>query len=123
MPDLRQHEFDAGFLKVERGAVFWKTKHDAGVVTLDVESISAINVQTDLVERRPVRRTLHLAGEITGNSKTAAWFKFTVYERDLPWLKTGETLEVIVASSPRENLRGANQGARDGGSVCGRYGF
>jgi membrane fusion protein, copper/silver efflux system len=53
-----------------------------------------------LVERRPVRRTLHLAGEITGNSKTAAWFEFTVYERDLAWLKTGQTLEVSVTASP-----------------------
>src|SRR5271168_4333285 len=41
---------------------------NSGMVTLEPDSISTINVQTDLVERRPVRRTLHLAGEIAGNS-------------------------------------------------------
>ena len=73
---------------------------NSGVVTLEPDSISTINVQTDLVERRPVRRMLHLAGEITGNSWTAAWFEFTVYERDLQWLKVGQTFNVSVSSAP-----------------------
>jgi multidrug efflux pump subunit AcrA (membrane-fusion protein) len=73
---------------------------NSGTVTLEPESISTINVQTDLVERRPVRRTIHLAGEITWNSATAAWFEFTVYERDLQWLKIGQTLEIVVTSVP-----------------------
>src|SRR5579863_2833831 len=53
-----------------------------GEVTLEPDSISVIHVQTSVVESRPVRHTLHLAGEITGNSTNAAWFAFTVYERD-----------------------------------------
>src|SRR5271170_3406716 len=73
-----------------------------GIVTLEPDSISTINVQTDLVERRPVRRTLHLAGEIVGNSSTAAWFQFTAYERDLQWLKVGQTFNVSVLSAPDE---------------------
>src|SRR5882672_7271134 len=77
-----------------------ETNSTPGTVTLESESISTINVQTDLVERRPVRRTLHLAGEISWNSATAAWFEFTAYERDLQWLKTGQILEVIVTSVP-----------------------
>jgi hypothetical protein len=76
------------------------TNLEKGMVTLESESISAMNVQTDLVERRPVRRMLHLAGEITGNSWTAAWFEFTVYERDLQWLKIGQTFDVSVSSAP-----------------------
>ena len=73
---------------------------NSGMITLESESISTINVQTDLVERRPVRRMLHLAGEITGNSWTAAWFEFTAYERDLQWLKVGQTFNVSISSAP-----------------------
>jgi multidrug efflux pump subunit AcrA (membrane-fusion protein) len=73
---------------------------DAGTVTLESESISTINVQTDLVERRPLRHTMHLSGEITGNSSQAAWFEFTAYQRDLEWLKIGQTLQIIVAGVP-----------------------
>jgi multidrug efflux pump subunit AcrA (membrane-fusion protein) len=76
------------------------TNSSPGMVTLEPESISTINVQTDLVARRHVRHTVHLAGEIIGNSPQAAWFEFTVYERDLPWLKIGQTLEVVVSSAP-----------------------
>ena len=78
------------------------TNSNSGMVTLEPDSISTINVQTDLVERRPVRRTLHLSGEIVGNSSTAAWFEFTAYERDLQWLKTGQTFDVSVSSAPDE---------------------
>ncbi|HEY3761148.1 MAG TPA: heavy metal-binding domain-containing protein [Verrucomicrobiae bacterium] len=73
---------------------------DPGTVTLESESISAINVQTDLVERRPLRHTLHLSGQITGNSAQAAWFEFTAYQRDLEWLKIGQTLNIFVAGLP-----------------------
>jgi hypothetical protein len=77
-----------------------ETNSNSGMVTLEPESISTINVQTDLVERRPVSRRLHLSGEIVGNSWAAAWFEFTAYERDLQWLKIGQTFEVIVSSAP-----------------------
>jgi multidrug efflux pump subunit AcrA (membrane-fusion protein) len=76
------------------------TVTNAGEVTLDSESISVINVQTDPVERRPLRRTIHFSGQITGNSWQAAWFEFTVYQRDLEWLKPGQTFEVIVEGVP-----------------------
>ena len=75
---------------------------NSGMVTLEPDSISTINVQTDLAERRPVRRTLHLSGEITGNSRTAAWFEFTAYERDLQWFKVGQTFDVSVSPASDE---------------------
>jgi hypothetical protein len=73
---------------------------DSGVVTLEPQSISTINVQTEIVTNRPVRRMLHLSGEIVGNSWQAAWFEFTAYERDLQWLKVGQTFNVSVSSAP-----------------------
>jgi multidrug efflux pump subunit AcrA (membrane-fusion protein) len=73
---------------------------NSGMVTLESESISTINVQTDLVERRALRHTIHVAGEITGNSRSAAWFEFIVYERDLPWFKTGQTFQIVVPAAP-----------------------
>jgi hypothetical protein len=76
------------------------TNSNPGMVTLESESISTINVQTDTVERRPIRRTVHLSGEISWNSWTAAWFQFTAYERDLQWLKIGQTFDVSVSSAP-----------------------
>jgi Cu(I)/Ag(I) efflux system membrane fusion protein len=80
-----------------------ETNSNSGTVTLESESISTINVQTDLVERRPVRHMLHLSGKIVGNSRTAAWFEFTAYERDLQWFKVGQTFDVSVSSAP-ENI-------------------
>jgi Cu(I)/Ag(I) efflux system membrane fusion protein len=47
-----------------------------------------------------VQRTLHLSGEITGNSSQAAWFEFTAYQRDLQWLKIGQTLDIFVTGVP-----------------------
>jgi hypothetical protein len=76
------------------------TETGPGMVTLEPDHISTIHVQTDLVERQPVRRTLHLSGAIVGNSWKAAWFEFTAYEGDLPWLKAGRTFNVSVASAP-----------------------
>jgi hypothetical protein len=82
----------------EDGAV--ESNSNSGMVTLEPESISTINVQTDLVERRPVSRMLHLSGEIVGNAANVAWFEFTAYERDLQWLKIGQTFDVSVPSAP-----------------------
>jgi hypothetical protein len=76
------------------------TNSNSGMVTLEPDSISTINVQTDLVERRPVRHMLHLAGQIIAKSSTAEWFEFTAYERDLPWLKINQTIEVQMPSAP-----------------------
>jgi multidrug efflux pump subunit AcrA (membrane-fusion protein) len=76
------------------------TNSSPGLVTLESESISTINVQTDVAERRPLRHTLHLSGKISGNSRQAAWFEFTAYQRDLEWLKTGQTLAVFVTGVP-----------------------
>ena len=83
-----------------KNGIATETNVDSGTVTLEPDSISTINVQTDLAERRAVRHTLHLSGEIAGNSPTAAWFEFTAYERDLQWLKTGQTFSVVVSSAP-----------------------
>jgi len=77
-----------------------ETNSDPGTVTLEAESISTINVQTDVATSRPLRRTLHLSGEIVGNSRSTAWFEFTAYERDLQWLKIGQTFNVGVSSAP-----------------------
>ena len=73
---------------------------DAGTVTLEPDSISVIHVQTDTVERQPVRRSIHLAGQITENTATDAWFEATIYQRDLEWLKNGQPLEIVVAGAP-----------------------
>jgi hypothetical protein len=75
-----------------------ETNHDAVAVTLSPDSISVIHVQTEPMERRPVRRTLHLAGQISWNTPTGAWFEFTAYERDLQWLKVGQAFDVTVPS-------------------------
>jgi len=76
------------------------TNSNAGEVTLEPESISTINVQTELVTNRPIQFTLHLSGQIVGNSRQAAWFEFTTYQRDLEWLKIGQTLQVVVEGAP-----------------------
>jgi len=73
---------------------------NSGTVTLEPESISTINVQTEIATNRLVRRTVHLSGEIVGNSWQAAWFEFTAYERDLQWLKVGQSFNVVVSSAP-----------------------
>ena len=51
----------------------------AGEITQEPDNISTIHVQTVAVERRPVRRTLHLSGEIVDNSRNSAWFAFTQF--------------------------------------------
>jgi multidrug efflux pump subunit AcrA (membrane-fusion protein) len=77
-----------------------EARPDAGAVTLEPENISVIHVKTEMVTNRPITRMLHLAGEIVGNSPTAAWFEFTVYERDLAWLKSGQKLIIFLPSIP-----------------------
>jgi hypothetical protein len=77
-----------------------ETNSNSGMVTLESKSISAINVQTEMAANRPVRRMLHLSGEIVGNTSRTAWFEFTAYERDLQWLKVGQGFNVIVSSAP-----------------------
>ena len=72
----------------------------AGVITLNAASVSAIHVQTDVVERRTLRHTLRVAGTISVNSWTTAWFAFDAYQRDLPWFKVGQTVEITVPSLP-----------------------
>ena len=71
-----------------------------GGITLNPGSVSAIHVQTDVVEHRTLRHTLRVAGSIVWNEWTQAWFEFDAYQRDLPWLKIGQTIEVTVPSVP-----------------------
>jgi multidrug efflux pump subunit AcrA (membrane-fusion protein) len=72
----------------------------AGGLVLSPDSVSAIHVQTDTVERRTLRHTLRVGGTISVNSWTTAWFTFDAYQRDLPWLKVGQTVEINVPSMP-----------------------
>jgi multidrug efflux pump subunit AcrA (membrane-fusion protein) len=67
---------------------------------LNADSVRVASLQTATVERRPFVRTLRVAGNISANSRTAAWFEFTVYSRDLVWLKIGQTIEITVPSAP-----------------------
>ena len=71
-----------------------------GGITLSAASASTVHVQTDTVERRVLRHTLRVAGIISANSWTEAWFAFDAYQRDLPWFKVGQTVEVTVPSLP-----------------------
>jgi len=67
---------------------------------LNADSVNVANVQTVLVQQRAIVHTLRVAGSISANSRQAAWFEFTAYERDLAWLKTSQTFDVIVPSAP-----------------------
>jgi multidrug efflux pump subunit AcrA (membrane-fusion protein) len=67
---------------------------------LNADSVNVANVQTVLVQQRAIFHTLRVAGSISANSRQAAWFEFTAYERDLAWLKTGQTFDVNVLSAP-----------------------
>jgi hypothetical protein len=69
-------------------------------LTLSSNSANVINVQTAAVQRRPIVRTLRVGGTIAANSWTTAWFEFDAYERDLAWLKVGQTVEVSVPAAP-----------------------
>jgi hypothetical protein len=73
-------------------------------IKLNADSVSAANIQTATIGCRPVGRTLRVAGIISGSSRTEPWFEFEIYERDLPWLKTGQTVEVVVPGIPGKTL-------------------
>ena len=73
---------------------------DTNLVALNAGSVSVINVQTETVHRRPIRHTIHVIGRIQKNSATAVWFVFDIYERDLSWIKPGQTVEVSLPSVP-----------------------
>jgi hypothetical protein len=84
----------------EGGIAETNSDFNSGTVTLEPESISTINVQTQMAASRPLRRMLHLSGEIVGNTSRTAWFEFTAYERDLQWLKVGQSFNVVASSAP-----------------------
>lgn len=73
---------------------------DTNMVVLSADSVTVVNVKTEAVFRRPVVRTLHVIGSIQKNSASAAWFVFDVYERDLPWIKPGQSMEISLPSVP-----------------------
>jgi hypothetical protein len=89
------------------------TNMTPGTVKLNAGSVSVINVQTETVTNQPLIRSLHFGGQIVTNSSQQAWFEFTVYERDLPWLKVGQKLRVTVPAASGKiytaqiNLHGA----------------
>jgi multidrug efflux pump subunit AcrA (membrane-fusion protein) len=76
------------------------TNSTVGGITLNASSVTAIHVQTGAVERRTLRHTVRVAGSVVWNEWTQAWFEFDAYQRDLPWLKIGQTIEVTVPSVP-----------------------
>jgi multidrug efflux pump subunit AcrA (membrane-fusion protein) len=80
------------------------TNQPSGTVKLTDLTVSVVNVQTETVTNQPLVHTLHFGGQIMANSSQQAWFEFTVYERDLPWLKTGQKLQVTVPSAPGKNF-------------------
>jgi len=77
-----------------------KAAGDTNLVALNADSVSAINVQTESVQRRAITYTIHVIGRIQKNSATAAWFVFDIYERDLPWIYTGQKLDVTLPAVP-----------------------
>jgi hypothetical protein len=74
--------------------------NDPNMVALSANSVSVVNVQTEIVGRRPLTHTIHVIGRIQKNSATAAWFVFDVFERDLAWIQAGQKLEVALPSVP-----------------------
>jgi hypothetical protein len=74
--------------------------NDPNMVTLDAGSVSVVNVQTEIVIRRPLTHTIHIIGRIQKNSATAAWFVFDIFERDLSWIKVDQKLDVTLPSVP-----------------------
>ena len=73
---------------------------DTNMVVLNADSVTVVNVKTEAIVRRQVVRTLHVIGSIQKNSASAAWFVFDVYERDLPWIKPGQSMEITLPSVP-----------------------
>lgn len=77
-----------------------KVAGDTNLVALNADSVSAMNVQTEPVQRRAITHTIHVIGRIQKNSAMAAWFVFDIYERDLPWIKVGQKLDVTLPAVP-----------------------
>ncbi len=71
---------------------------------LHADSVTVLDVQTVPVTTHPLVHTLRVAGTITASSWTAAWFEFIAYERDLAWLKPGQTIAITVPALPGENF-------------------
>ncbi|HTB85975.1 MAG TPA: heavy metal-binding domain-containing protein [Candidatus Sulfotelmatobacter sp.] len=76
---------------------------DTNLVSLNKTSISAVNVQSEIVAKHAVTRTIRVLGTIEKNSSSSTWFVFDVYDRDLPWLKSDQKMEVTLSSVPGKN--------------------
>jgi hypothetical protein len=88
---------------IYEGETGMDTNMTPGTVKLNAGTVSIINVQTETVTNQPLIRSMHFGGQIVTNSSQQAWFEFTVYERDLPWLKIGQTLHVNIPTAPGKN--------------------
>lgn len=71
---------------------------------LNAESISAANVQTTAVDRRPIVRTLRVAGRFQSDGRSLR-FQFPAYNRDLAWLKPGQIVVLAVPAAPGKNYQ------------------
>jgi multidrug efflux pump subunit AcrA (membrane-fusion protein) len=71
---------------------------DTNLVSLSKSSVLAVNVQSEAVAKHAVTRTIRVLGTVEKNSATTAWFVFDVYDRDLPWLKPDQKLDVTLPS-------------------------
>jgi Heavy metal binding domain len=85
---------------IYEGETGMDTNMTPGMVKLNAGSVGVINVQTETVTNQPLIRSLHFGGQIVTNSSQQAWFEFTVYERDLPWVKVGQKLHVNIPTAP-----------------------
>jgi hypothetical protein len=74
--------------------------NDPNLVALNADSVSAVNVQTEIVQRRPIAHTIHVIGRIQNNSARAAWFVFDIFERDLSWIRVDQKLDVTLPDVP-----------------------
>jgi hypothetical protein len=71
---------------------------------LNAESITAANVQTTAVGRRPIVRTLRVAGRFQSDGRSPR-FQFPAYDRDLEWLKPGQIVVLAVPAAPGKNYQ------------------
>ena len=71
---------------------------------LSAESISAANVQTMPVDRRPILRTLWVAGKFQSDDRSLR-FQFPAYNRDLAWLKPGQIVVFALPAAPGKNYQ------------------
>ncbi len=73
---------------------------DTNMVVLHADSVTAVNVQSEAVARHAIAHTIHVIGRIEKNSTTKAWFAFDIFERDLSWIKIGQTFDVLLPAAP-----------------------